>query len=335
MSSMEPIFQSSVLVLQNMEPQFTIDFLVDKAWTGDDQTKFWSDLENLTAVLKMEVNKMALVVDVSDAKSAKNSPGDVEKLCKNIEQICVTLWSTYLRLSPKAGKTLCQSIGQTCQMIIKSTCDLLVNLSKLSKRSEALQRVGEIWEKVDQVQNSAPKDNVQAVCQQLQAQKSLVQDALNELEEAKNNDTQGQDDEFMLEETWSQSQLLILQPALGLFKTTSALLKKVIQSVKQNGTLENALEMDTVLDSCLKISPCVDDLAMPLYPPMALNEVETQSQLLIEALKDILEKLKYSTLVTNKEYEEWCTFFLKAVDHNSSKLTVALTNEQLKNVEIK
>lgn len=327
--NMEGIFQSSVLVLQNMEPQFTNEFLENKPWSEDDQNKFWTDLNNLTSVLKMEINKLALVVDVSDQKSQRN-PQDAENVCKNIEQICVTLWSTYLRLSPKAGMCLCQSIGNTCQTIIRSTCDLLVNLSKLAKRSEALQRVGEIWEKIEHVQNSAPRDNVQAVCQQLQAQRNLVQDALNELEEAKNSE----DDEFM-EEKWSENQLLILQPALGLFKTTSVLLKKLSLSIKQNGALEHASAMDQVLETCLKISPCIDDLAMPLYPPMALNEVDMQTKILINLLTDILSKLKHVPFVTAKEHEEWCAFIMKAVDHNASKLNIALANEQLNDVEIK
>ena len=65
---MEEIFKSSLIVLNNIESQFTVDALDDKAWDKNDHVKFWIDFDHLTLGLKHEVNKLALLVDVNDKK---------------------------------------------------------------------------------------------------------------------------------------------------------------------------------------------------------------------------------------------------------------------------
>ena len=97
----------------------------------------------------------------NNSKKPKNE--DIEQLSKSVEQICVTLWSSFLRLSTKSGQTLCQCIATSCQSIIRSTCELMVNLSKCSKRHESLQKVGEVWQKYDEIKEKIPRENAQAV----------------------------------------------------------------------------------------------------------------------------------------------------------------------------
>ena len=63
---MEEIFKSSLIVLNNIESQFTVDALDDKDWDKNDHVKFWIDFDHLTLGLKHEVNKLALLVDVND-----------------------------------------------------------------------------------------------------------------------------------------------------------------------------------------------------------------------------------------------------------------------------
>ena len=65
---MEEIFKSSLIVLNNIESQFTVDALDDKVWDKNDHVKFWIDFDHLTLGLKHEVNKLALLVDVNDKK---------------------------------------------------------------------------------------------------------------------------------------------------------------------------------------------------------------------------------------------------------------------------
>jgi len=329
---MEEIFKSSLIVLNNIEPQFTVDALDDKAWDKNDHVKFWIDFDHLTLGLKHEVNKLALLVDVNDKK--KPNDEDIEQLCKSVEQICVTLWSSFLRLSTKSGQTLCQCIADSCQSIIRSTCALMVNLSKCSKRHESLQKVGEVWQKYDEIKGKIPRENAQAVQLKIQDQRDMVLDALSELEDSKKIQA-----EVIFEdedEKWSQAELSLLAPSMGLIKTANAVLKRIQTSLKENGHpygFEFVQDMDNILSHCQKISPLVDDLALPLYPPMALDEVENESKNLSQELIEIINSLKTVHFVSDKDCEEWAAFLLKAVDHNMTKINLALTNEKFKSLK--
>ena len=77
----------------------------------------------------------------------------------------------------------------------------------------------------------------------------------------------------------------------------------------------------------------VDDLALPLYPPMALDEVENESKNLSQELIEIINSLKTVHFVSDKDCEEWAAFLLKAVDHNMTKINLALTNEKFKSMK--
>ena len=330
---MEAIFASSLQILKSIQTQFKSEDLENKEWSEEDHAKFWQDFDNISTILKHEINKLALLVDVNDSRK-KPPESDVEKLCKSVEQACVTLWSTYLRLTPQAGRTFCASVAETCQVMIQSTFQLLTKLSKCSKRQDALQSVAEVWEKCDKIKNTVPRNNVQAVCQALQEQRNLVQDALAELEEAKTNMATDMDDD---DEKWSETELTILPPALGLLKSAQALLKKIQMSLKQNGqsfVSESINEMDDILVHCQKISPLVDDLAMPLYPPMALEEIETQSNALSQEVKALIQKLEAIHFVLKKDYEQWGSFLVKAIDHNMSKLEVALAQSKTESLNL-
>jgi len=331
-SEMEEIFKSSLLILQNIETQFTVDALENKEWDKNDHVKFWIDFDHLTLGLKHEVNKLALLVDVNDKKKPNNE--DVETLCKSVEQICVTLWSNFLRLSTRSGQTLCQCISTSCKSVIRSTCELLENLSKCSKRHESLQKVGEVWQTYDEIKAKIPRDNVQAVNLKIQDQRNLVQDALSELEDSKK--IQCEEDFEDEDEKWSEAELSLLAPSMGLIKTANATLKRIQTSLKQNGNpyeLKSVQDMDSILSHCEKISPLVDDLALPLYPPMSLDEVENESKNLSKELIHIINSLKTLHFVTEKECEEWVAFLLKAIDHNITKINVALANEKLKSLK--
>ena len=75
---MEEILRKSVVVVQNIESQFNLEDLIDKPWSQADHSKFWFDFDNLVTVLKNEVNKLALVVDINDMKNPAK-PTDVTR----------------------------------------------------------------------------------------------------------------------------------------------------------------------------------------------------------------------------------------------------------------
>ena len=145
------------------------------------------------------------------------------------------------------------------------------------------------------------------------------------------------DDEIIEEESekWSPAEIEILMPALGLIKTSSVALKKIQTSLKSKGDPWNVQHMDQVLSHCQKISAGVDDLAMPLYPAMNVQEVQIESENLAQSVTLMIESLKDAHFVSNEDFETLKTFILKAVEHNMGKLTVALASDQLKNLEMK
>ena len=78
----------------------------------------------------------------------------------------------------------------------------------------------------------------------------------------------------------------------------------------------------------------VDDLALPLYPPMNLPQVQICQDALTQHLIEVLHQLKCVHFVSAKDYDEWCDFLLKAVEHNKTKLNLALVNSGIENVNL-
>ena len=137
----------------------------------------------------------------------------------------MTLWSTFLTVSLQSGTTFCEEIANIGQTLVRSTHDLVKKLQTCRSRQEALQSVGEIWEKCDRLKLNLSKNNAQAVCQSIQAQRNLVQDAIQELEDTKNlqSEDSGSDmamDEDEFETKWSDAEMAVLAPSLGKYTTT-------------------------------------------------------------------------------------------------------------------
>ena len=213
-------------ILKNIEGQFHIDTLnSDTPWKEENNQRFWRDFEGISAILRHEVNKLALVVNVNENKGQKPDEKDIQSLIESVEKACVTLWSTFLTVSLQSGTTFCEEIANIGQTLVRSTHDLVKKLQTCRSRQEALQSVGEIWEKCDRLKLNLSKNNVQAVCQSIQAQRNLVQDAIQELEDTKNlqSEDSGSDmamDEDEFETKWSEAEMAVLAPSLGKYTTT-------------------------------------------------------------------------------------------------------------------
>ena len=63
-------------------------------------------------------------------------------------------------------------------------------------------------------------------------------------------------------------------------------------------------------------------MALPLYPPMSLDEVENESKNLSQELIEIINSLKTVHFVSDKDCDEWAEFLLKALDHNMTKINL-------------
>merc|ERR1712062_848864 len=272
----QEVFNQTSQILKNIEAQFIVNDLQDKEWSPEDHAKFLHDMNAIIGVMKTEVTKLALVVDVN----AKKSPSLEE--VKSVSQ----------------GKT----------------------------RQRALTSVGEVWQKCDDLIQKSSQDNVQAVILEIKQQRSLIKDAITELEESKQDP----------DEEWTDQDLTILNPGLGLLKTVQATLMKVVTALKAKGDpWKSVQDMDGILDQCQKLSPAVDELALTLYPPMIFSDIQTKSEILIELILDTIEALKHVHFVSNQDFDEWGTFLLKGVDHNKGKLELALTDVKLDEMSIK
>ena len=193
-------------------------------------------------------------------------------------------------------------------------------------RQRALTSVGEVWQKCDDLIQKSSQDNVQAVILEIKQQRSLIKDAITELEESKQDP----------DEEWTDQDLTVLNPGLGLLKTVQATLMKIVTALKAKGDpWKSVQDMDGILDQCQKLSPAVDELALTLYPPMIFSDIQTKSEILIELILDTIEALKHVHFVSNQDFDEWGTFLLKGVDHNKGKLELALTDVKLDEMSIK
>ena len=56
--------ENLLTILKNIECQFQVDGFLDdnKTWTLENHQKFWRDFEGVSAILKHEINKLALVI---------------------------------------------------------------------------------------------------------------------------------------------------------------------------------------------------------------------------------------------------------------------------------
>lgn len=324
MTTHQEIFLQTTQILQNIEAQFIVNDLQDKEWSGEDHVKFLHDMKAIIGVMKSEVTKLALVVDVN----AKKSPSveELKSVAKGVEQASITLWSTYLLLSSRSGLTFAKQWSSTCQSIASTTRNLIFDLSQGKTRQRALTSVGEVWQKCDDLIQNSSQDNVQAVIIEIKQQRSLIKDAITELEESKQDP----------DEEWNDQELTVLGPGLGLLKTAQATLMKIVTALKTKGDPGKSVQdMDGILDHCQKLSPAVDELALTLYPPMNFSDIQTKSKDLIELILNTLTALQQVHFVSNQDFAEWGTFLLKGVDHNKSKLDLSMTDVKLDELSIK
>ena len=329
MATQQEIFLQTSQILQNIEAQFEFSAqdLQDEEWNVELHAKFLHDMKAIANMMKTEVTKLALVVDINAEKQP--SIDDLKGVTKGVEQASITLWSTYLVLSSRSGLTFAKKWSNTCQTIISTARNLIINLSQGLPRQRALTTVGEVWQKCDElIQSSSCQDNVQAVIEGIKGERRLIKDAIEELEQAKQNPDE--------DEQWEDKELSVLSPALGLLKTAQATLMKIMTALKSKGDpWKSVQDMDRILGQCQKLSPAVDELALTLYPPMEFNDIQAKSKDLIELILNTIEALKTVHFVSNQDFEEWGTFLLKGVDHNRGKLELALTDAKMDGLSVK
>ena len=321
------LFYDTIMVIKNTESQYNIEDLQDKDWNRENHAVFLRNIRGIMGIVKHEVNKMALVVDVN----AKNRPkvAEVKSLCSGLEKACVTMWSTFLTLSSRSGATFAKEYAKICQTIASTTRILLADLACSEKRQKALAHVGAVWEKCDEGISKLHDNNAGAVNHRIGQQRSLVQDALQELDDYENDPDENE---------WNDNEKCIAKAGLGVLRTAQATLKRIMTALKQNGNVwssKNVRDMDEILILCEKISPLVDDFASNLYPPMIYDTVQLDASNLLLASQTAIEALSDKHFVSKEDYEDWGKFLLKGVEHNRGKFELAIAAAKIDTIEIK
>ena len=193
------------------------------------------------------------------------TPAEVADMAARMQGAAVGILQALLALSPDSGRGFIQQVRVSALEIIRAGhafvyqafCQGYPKTHDGLLPESDLKLVGGIGEKCQAVRN-LPRSMVDLVHSQISRQFSLVSDALQELDEARNDiGGDGDGDEFG-SVGYSEDDVKVLMPALGLLKTVKALSKKIAQTVKKYGRSDDAVsirELEELGEVCQKISP--------------------------------------------------------------------------------
>ena len=250
------------------------------------------------------LNKFLNAFRINNIKNAKTYNKAVKCVCLDV----LAAVEKFTNILPSSSKFF---------ICILNNSSIIIIICILGQ--DVLTKVGGIWEKCEKLEQSLPLNPIEAVIDQLRREKGMINDAIDELNEAL------EDDE---DDGWSeQVRQELIPPASALLKVALNLMKKLIGAM--NKCELNAIEdCENVLSSTTLLSSHVDDFALTLYPPSEPAEVKEKSQTLLELLRTVLEHElaeKKNLFAKQEEMEKWRTFLIKALEHNSDKLSLYLT----------
>lgn len=233
-----------------------------------------------------------------------------------------------------------QAIQGRCHALFEAALAFTECLTDDRKGRELiLQRIGVVWERADSLvrESNAVTNPVLSCLNIISGETGLIEDAVQELEEAFREATADQEFDDQDPMTWSSNELKVLPHAIGIIKTIKALLKKVHANMRQHGRFESAEEiraLDETAGLCQRMSPLVDDVTEAFYPPIDAVEVEERIGELKKAFREVLDGLGSAYFVPASEYAHWGPFLQKAFDHNESSVRQRLVEIQLASVQI-
>jgi len=309
------------------EPKYVADF---------DFPDFWSDLNKISDKLVFEANKLS----ISWLNPPTPSSTDMASMGSCLELACVALIAAYHSFPSDAGQAVrvslkesLQSAFEACQSFVKTLSETLGK--KFSANSHPiLQSFGLIMSKCEAIKN-LPKSNKTACIALIQDQYDILKDALDELEEVKNDAFV--DDFGDSVEQWTDNDHQIINPSMGMIKTSLALVKKTRVTVKKSGleaTGEQLQEYDTVLEKLNKLSALVDDLALSLYPPLNWAECKQANQTLKSSLEEVLLCLTSLHFMQSEDAVKWKEFVTKAVLHNFSEIQRVFVTQGMAEIKV-
>ena len=303
----------------------------DRICSGSDLEQYWATFHAYSASFAQSINMLAM----SFRSEPFPTPSETADMATKVQAAAVGILQAVLTLSPDSGRRFIQHIRSHASGIISSGLIFVrEGLCLQGCLSEADVRLaGTVFERCDVIR-VVPRTQALVVHQHVVKQQKLVEDALNELEEARSETTEDDDDFSM---SFSEEDLKLLPPGLGLLKTVKALAKKVAQTVKKHGnsgTKAFNQELDELCDVCSGISPCVDEFSASLYPPIDPEAVAEKSRSVIQLSKEIHQHIQDKHYALEVEVSQWSDFLLKALNHNETQLQIGLAGRQLNNLTV-
>ncbi|XP_067904237.1 cyclin-D1-binding protein 1 homolog [Heterodontus francisci] len=289
---------------------------------------FWKTLGECFKAVSHEATKLSLTF----SKPPLPAIQDCQKVAAEFQKSILNLATVYYWLPKSQGVTLRRLVRDATMDIVEGVIQLLnviLSTPLQSLSQDQLTSTGGVWEACDRF-SKIPKDNQAAVLSLMSSYAAIVEDALEEMEQARHADNPDPfsdifDDADLRENRdtyWSETDKQVIAPCLGLLKAAKACLKKVSGAMKTHGkvdTLQHITQLDDLGDVTGEISPSVDELVLSLYPPMNYITVQMNAAKVASVLNKVLEITKSSHMCPESE-NSWLQFLSGAIDHNMDKV---------------
>lgn len=320
--------RASVLsILQELQSNLTLvcEQLTDddtgrKPATDFDADEYHKKLGTAAKMISHEATKACL----SFSKPPLPDVGSATMLCQNLEMTCLSLVSAFYDMPLSEGMALQKQIQRAVLDVITGIRDL-VNGFESSKVNEQqhMTSTGNLWECCEALEK-LPRDNKEAVLVLLKRERALVQDAVEELDMAIQNEEDEEDD-------WTDSEHVLLPSCLGLVKTAKSCLKKVIEGIETEeiSATDQCIitDLDNLWTTAEPTSAIVDEFVSSLYPPLNRLTVNENSVTLSAKLENLVELYRSTQLYNADDDESWTQFLLDAIKHNADKVK-AVTDQK-------
>ncbi|KAL7643424.1 UNVERIFIED_CONTAM: hypothetical protein RMT77_005406 [Armadillidium vulgare] len=295
--------------------------------------QFWSEISLVSEKLSYECTKLCLCCTGYSLPTSS----EISALLLGIEQTVLALVSVCYKFNPLWGNTLHQALIANTVEAVQSTRKL-IRIIKDEGGSGVndmyKQATGIIWEGCKNLQK-CPHSNREAVFSQFEEQRSMVSDAFEEITEtlkgdgADINDFEGDssDGESFEPCKWSEQDKLTINPSYNVIKAAKIFYDKISPLLKEENldSDKHNADLDQLAEDCKPITQLIDTLILELYPPVNVENMDSQTRSLGSQLLTGIKTASNSFLVT-EDLQPSLEFISKAVDHNLNKMKDILRN---------
>lgn len=276
--------------------------------------EFHSNLASFSKVLSHEATKFAIAHSSPPFPDVTTTQSLAGTLCNATSQLV----GCYLLLPYNCGSTFLQLIEKELEALLLGLKQFIEAIQNLILKSDTLQpclvSTGILWEFCDRLP-TLPKNNKEAVLAVLSREEELINDAIEELEQAVDasaNDDIDSDDETVIHGIGQE-----LQPSVrGLVKTAAALIRRTKKVVNNFNNIDQN-RLDPVVEKVSSMSTEVDDLICSLYAPVNLMLAVGHGNKLSSKVENLLKTVQG---IAGEDDITWIELLSKAVQHNFQNL---------------